>query len=114
MKLLTKKIENELAKYPICSQDGKGKDAKIICKFFLTCSDYTFYVLEGEKLDDGNDYEFFGIGYMNGCSEYGYVTLSQLKSVRNRLGLGIERDLYFENKKVGDLENYELPNFLRN
>jgi len=30
-----------------------------------------------------------------GCPELGYVRLSELKSVTGRLGLGIERDLYF-------------------
>jgi hypothetical protein len=31
-----------------------------------------------------------------GCPELGYVSLSELQSVTNRLGLGIERDLYFK------------------
>jgi hypothetical protein len=31
-----------------------------------------------------------------GCPELGYVSLSELRSVRGRLGLGIERDLYFK------------------
>jgi hypothetical protein len=31
-----------------------------------------------------------------GCPELGYVSLGELKSVTNRLGLGIERDLYFK------------------
>jgi len=30
-----------------------------------------------------------------GCPELGYVSLSELESVRGPLGLGIERDLYF-------------------
>lgn len=34
MKLLTKAIEKQLAKYPIYSQDGKGGKAQVICKFF--------------------------------------------------------------------------------
>lgn len=47
MKLITKKIENELAKYPLYSQDGKGKEAVAICKFFL--QGFTWYVLEAQK-----------------------------------------------------------------
>src|SRR3546814_19941810 len=31
-----------------------------------------------------------------GCAEFGTVRLSELESVKGRLGLGIERDLYFE------------------
>ncbi len=31
-----------------------------------------------------------------GCPELGYVSLSELRTVKGRLGLGIERDLYFQ------------------
>lgn len=57
MKLITKKIENVLSKYPLYSQDNKGENAVAICKFFL--KGFTWYVLEAQK--NGNDYEFFGI-----------------------------------------------------
>ncbi len=101
MKLITKQIENRLAKYPLYSQDGKGLKAKIICKFFNPCGAGTWYVLEAEKLPNG-DYRFFGIVDLFE-REYGYFLLSQLKSVRNRFGLGIERDMYFKPCMVGDL-----------
>lgn len=52
MKLLTKAIEKQLAKYPIYSQDGKGGKAQVICKFFNPCGSQTWYILEGEKQDD--------------------------------------------------------------
>ena len=98
MKLITKKIENELAKYPLYSQDGKGKEAVAICKFFL--QGFTWYVLEAQK--NGNDYEFFGI--VDGLEkEYGYFTLSQLQSLRGRWGLTVERDMYFKPTKVKDI-----------
>ena len=35
MKLITKQIENQLAKYPIYSQDSKGDEAVAVCKFFF-------------------------------------------------------------------------------
>ncbi|MBO7617361.1 MAG: DUF2958 domain-containing protein [Bacteroidales bacterium] len=107
MKLLTKEIEKTLAKYPIYSQDGKKENAKILVKFFLTCSDFTAYVLEAEKHE--NDYEFFGIIYLNGCAEYGYFTLSELQGIKNRFGLGVERDMYFCNQYVKDLPEHEQP-----
>ncbi len=98
MKLITKKIENQLAKYPLYSQDNKGQNAVAICKFFL--QGYTWYVLEAQK--NGNDYEFFGI--VDGqYKEYGYFTLSQLQSLRGRWGLGVERDMYFEPTEVKNL-----------
>lgn len=98
MKLITKKIEKELAKYPMFSQDGKESEAVAVCKFFL--QGYTWYVLEAQKRT--NDYLFFGI--VDGQSkEYGYFTLSQLQSLRGRWGLTVERDIYFEPTKVKDL-----------
>lgn len=101
MKLITKQIENRLAKYPLYSQDGKGLKAKILCKFFNPCGAGTWYVLEAQKEANG-DYTFFGIVDLFE-REYGYFTLSQLQSVRNRFGLGIERDMYFKPCMVGDL-----------
>lgn len=98
MKLITKKIENELAKYPLYSQDNKGEEAVAICKFFL--QGFTWYVLEAQK--NGSDYEFFGI--IDGLEkEYGYFTLSQLQRLRGRWGLTVERDMYFKPTQVKDI-----------
>ena len=98
MKRITKKIENELAKYPLYSQDSKGNEAVAICKFFL--QGFTWYVLEAQK--NGNDYEFFGI--IDGLEkEYGYFTLSQLQRLRGRWGLTVERDMYFKPTQVKDI-----------
>lgn len=98
MKLITKAVEKELAKYPLYSQDGKVEDAVVVCKFFL--QGYTWYVLEDEKAD--NDYEFFGI-IVGQHTEYGYFTLSQLESVTGQWGLRVERDKGFKPTKVKDL-----------
>lgn len=103
MKLMTKEIERKLAQYPLYSQDGKGDDAEIICKFFNPCGAGTWYVLEGEQLPDG-DWEFFGIVDLYE-REYGYFLLSELQSYRGPFGLGIERDLHFNNKKVRDIND---------
>lgn len=102
MKLLTKAIETQLAKYPIYSQDGKGGEAIVICKFFNPCVTQTWYVLEGEK--EGNDYRLFTLFKdMNG-QEYGYVMLSELQNILIRpFMLGIERDIYFTPRKVSEL-----------
>lgn len=98
MKLITKAVEKELAKYPLYSQDGKVEDAVVVCKFFL--QGYTWYVLEAEKADNG--YEFFGI-IVGQHTEYGYFTLSQLESVTGQWGLRVERDRGFKPTKVKDL-----------
>lgn len=98
MKLITKQLEKDLAKYPLYSQDGKVEDAVVVCKFFL--QGYTWYVLEAEKADNG--YEFFGI-IVGQHTEYGPVTLSQLESVTGQWGLRVERDRGFKPTKVKDL-----------
>ena len=98
MKLITKQLQKELAKYPLYSQGGKGEDAVVVCKFFL--QGYTWYILEAEKADNG--YEFFGI-IVGQHTEYGYFTLSQLESVTGQWGLRVERDRGFKPIKVKDL-----------
>lgn len=101
MLLITKEIEKKLGRYPLYSQDGKGKDAEVICKFFTPDSSFTWLVLEGDPC--GDDWEFFGAVQNYPYDwEYGYFTLSQLKQVRGHFGLPIERDLYAKNMKLGD------------
>lgn len=100
MKLMTKKIENQLAKYPLYSQDSKGENAVAICKFFL--QGYTWYVLEANKIGN-DDFEFFGI--VDGqYKEYGYFTLSQLQNLRGRFGLTVERDIYFSPTEIKNIQ----------
>lgn len=101
MKLMTKEIEKKLERYPLYSQDGKGVNAEIVCKFFNPCGRGTWYVLEGQKQENG-DWMFYGI--VDLCErEYGYFMLSDLAGFRGRFGLGIERDMYFRGK-VKDID----------
>ncbi len=101
MKLITKAIEKQLAKYPIYSQDGKGNEARVVCKFFNPCGSHTWYILEGEKI--GNDYRFYTLFESRNGREYGYVMLSELESIRLPFGLRIERDMYFTPCTVREL-----------
>ena len=95
MKLITKAIEKKLP--ALYSQENVDNP---ICnlKFFTPDSSWTWYVLEGQKEENG-DYTFFGKVISNLCpeGELGYFTLSELKKVRGNLGLPIERDMYFKN-----------------
>ena len=103
MKLVTKEIESRLKKYPLYSQDSKGGDAVVVCKFFNPVGAFTWYVLEGEKI--GKDYRFFGLVINDyGEREYGYFMLSELESVRLPFGLGIERDIDFEECKLSEIK----------
>ena len=99
MKMITKEIEKLFDKYPLYSQDGKGDDAVVICKFFNPCGDQSWYVLEAGKRDDG-DYELYTMFTKQGAYyEYGYNLLSEfLKLEVPYLGwkMKLERDLYFK------------------
>ena len=106
--LLTAGIEKQFEKYPLYSQDGKGEDAKILVKYFNPYGRGRWYVLEAQKLPN-NDYELYGLVDMGQGREYGYFRLSDLQGYVHKMGNypvgGIERDMYFGNKKVRDLRN---------
>jgi len=111
MKLLTKEIINKLPK--LYANDGKEpKDVPIIVKFFNPCGAATWYITEGQEqseedydlLSDGSkDWLFYGWCDLGYGGELGYVLLSDLLSVKGRLGLGIERDRHFDGKTLADV-----------
>tara|TARA_R100000808_G_C2103583_1_gene119895 strand:- start:268 stop:585 length:318 start_codon:yes stop_codon:yes gene_type:complete len=104
MKLITKEIEKEIEKKPLYfyeENDIDTKDAKIIVKFFGG-GQWTWWAIEGEKLEDG-DIRFFGLvqGFEK---EFGYFTLRELEGLKfPPFGLGVERDKYFSNKTIKDV-----------
>ena len=88
MKLLTKEILNKFPK--LGETDGKDpKDVKIIVKFFTPDSNWTWFLTEYNGEDT-----FFGY-VKEQFDELGYVSLSELQSVRGPMGLPVERDMYF-------------------
>ena len=95
MKLMTKEIEKKLP--PLYATDGSD-EKKVIVKFFTPWTSWTWYIVEGDKHNNG-DYEFFGyVDNGTECSEWGYVMLSDLMSIKGPSGLKIERDRNFEGK----------------
>jgi Protein of unknown function (DUF2958) len=106
VKLMTKAIERKLEKNPLYSGEDKSLEERaILVKFFTPDSNWTWYVLEGEKQEDG-DWLFFG--YVQGFeNEYGNFLLSELQRARGPLGLAVERDLYFEGKTMMDVTHAE-------
>ena len=94
VQLLTPSLEEAFRRFPLQSQDGLGDDALVVCAFFDPSGRYTFYATEGAPIGRG-DWEFFGYclsPHGDDCDEWGSVTLSELRSIRGPLGLGIERD----------------------
>ncbi len=99
MKLLTKEIKKQLPKI-YETESVKLKDKKIICKFFNPCGAGTWFAVEGQQEED--DFIFFGLVDLHE-KEWGYFSLNELESIRLPFGLTIERDLYFNSCKAGDI-----------
>lgn len=111
-KLLTKEIEKLIAKYPYRSQDGKGLDAKVLVKYFLPCGAHTWYITEGEKLENG-DYILYGWVNFGYGYEFGPVLLSELENTEVNFLWGyvqIERDIMVNNGKdtLRDMCNHDI------
>ena len=103
MKLLTKANEAKLPK--LYTQDEVA-DPEIIVKYFLPGTGWSWYVLEGER-DEQGILTFFG--YVDNPSnpmglELGYFTLQELESVRGWGNLPIERDRHFNGMHVSDIK----------
>lgn len=104
MELLTKEIRKTLP--VLYAQDGKGGDAVVYIRYFCPDFSWTWHVLEGSPVFDEEghevDFEFFGLveGFEK---ELGYFRLSELKSFRGKLGLPIERDLYFSPRSLKEI-----------
>lgn len=96
MLLLTKANRKQLP--PLYSQEEKGEEAVAQVKFFTPDSSWTWYASEF----DGEDL-FFGL--VDGMElEYGYFSLRELQSVRGKLGLPIERDMYWTPKTFREIK----------
>jgi hypothetical protein len=70
-----------------------------VVKYFDPCGAATWIITEltpaeAEGVEPDILFGLCDLGF--GCPELGYVSFAELKSVTNRLGLGIERDLYFK------------------
>lgn len=126
MNLMTKEIEAKFKK--VGRQEG-NPDPIVVAKFFNPAGGGTWYAcemyyvvqqpdgkgglktfeIEASKMNGkGNvggtivDRNFYGYVSIFGdeCDEWGYFALSELQSVKGPLGLGIERDLYFDPKPI--------------
>lgn len=93
MKLITKEIEKKLEKNPLYSgEETPEGDKKILVKFFTPWSNWTWFVTEAERQEDG-DWRFFGL--VHGFEkEWGYFMFNELANLRGPMGMRIERDMY--------------------
>ena len=96
MKLITKEIEKKArAQFML----GNDFNQDVVAKFFDPCGSWTWYLM---NQDPGDSDYLWGIvkGYV---VEVGSFSLTELTNYRGRLGLGIERDLYFKPMNAGEL-----------
>ena len=100
MKLLSKDLEREFEKQGD-SSEKEFEDTKVIAKFFLTGTGWTWYAFEY----DPTTKIFFGC--IHGTyTELGSFSLEELKKIRNPLGLGVERDMYFYGEPAINHKHY--------
>lgn len=97
---------------PLYSNEAVGLAALAPVKFFQPGGGWTWYASEGSLVDEDGymdtdkekvDFLFFGL-VIGHEIEMGYFSLSELSEVRSRLGLPIERDLYYEPKTLSELQ----------
>ena len=102
MELITKELEEELAKHPLYSNENKPLiEQEIIVKYFNPYGVGTWLITEAEKQDNG-DYLFYGLAHLIEW-EAGYTTLKQLEEIRdNKELMSVERDLYTNLTTIGD------------
>ena len=96
-KIITKEIEKLFDRFPLYSQEGKGDDARVLCKIFNPYGGQRWYILEaGEKQADG-DRQLFVLTTCDGEAEYGYMMLSDLTQTTVRVSVcGMTARLHFE------------------
>ena len=93
MKFFTEAQRRELIANGERSAAGQHIDPQPVVKLFTPDAGATWLLTE---LDPSEADRAFGLCDLGlGCPELGYVSITELASVRGRLGLPVERDLYF-------------------
>ena len=74
-------------------------DPIIVTKFFASWSRWTWYVISYDE-ESGM---FFGI-VQGTHTELGYFSMQDLKRLKGPLGIGVERDMHWREKRVSELK----------
>lgn len=93
MKLLTEAQRRELLANGQRSAAGDQIDPLPVVKLFTPDAGATWLLSELDPEDPDRAFGLCDLGL--GCPEIGYVSLTELASVRGRLGLPVERDVHF-------------------
>jgi len=100
MKLLTQELRQQLLDNGRCQEPVRGTDDAIdfvpVVKLFTPDAQCTWLLTE---IDPDNEDIAFGLCDLGmGFPELGSVSLSEIAALRGKLGLPVERDLYFATK----------------
>ena len=106
---MTKELEKAL---PALYSQEHTADPMVICKFFTPDAGWTWYAIEGSPVDASGYYDtdkekvdFLFFGLVCGLDvELGYFSLSELKSVRGKFRLPVERDLCFQPSRLSEVK----------
>ena len=109
IKLLTKELEKAL---PALYSQEKTPDPLVVAKFFTPDAGWTWFAIEGSPVDEDGFYDtdkekvdFVFFGLVSGLDvELGYFSLSELKSIRGKFGLPVERDLSFQPTRLSEVK----------
>ena len=88
-------LKRDAQRAAIDRQD-QALDFKPVVKLFTPDAQCTWLLTE---IDEGTDLAFGLCELGLGCPELGYVSLTELRTIRGKLGLPIERNLHFEADK---------------
>lgn len=90
-------LANGRAQRAAIDRQDQALDFKPVVKLFTPDANATWLLTE---LDEDSELAFGLCDLGLGCPEIGYVSLTELRSVRGNLKLPIERDLHFEAHKT--------------
>lgn len=97
MKLFTKAQYERLQQNGIRSQEDPDFDPEPVVKLFTPDANATWLLTEIDPDDPDLAHGLCDLGL--GCPEIGNVRVSEIKSVRGRFGLPVERDIAFHGNK---------------
>ena len=99
MKIVTEEFEVLFKDFPLYSQEHE-KDPLVIAKLFDPVGSATWWITEYDPV------EKIAFGYVTGMTadELGYISLTEMESIKGPLGIGIEQDMYFIQKQLSELK----------
>jgi len=96
--LITSQQRELMLAYGAKSAAGESIDPKPVVKLFMPGMAMTWLLTELDPEDTDIAFGLCDLGM--DCPELGSVRISEIASVRGKLGLPVERDLYFEPDKA--------------